>query len=197
MAKNLIPRSLAIKKRQIEVDVFNFISLRRGVKERKARSKYKELFTYTLTKKLNKSQQKVATSFAPETLVVAGAGTGKTSALLGRAKYLITDERVTGPETLLLAFNKKAAEEIAERAEKMDLDAKRINMQKVFQDLEENLVEVVEFYNKNKRFPWNNEGFLPQNKKINENSFIPVESIKNGKPKAPTVYDSNLEELVN
>lgn len=122
MAKNLIPRSLAIKKRQIEVDVFNFISLRRGVKERKARSKYKELFTYTLAKKLNKSQQKVATSFAPETLVVAGAGTGKTSALLGRAKYLITDERVTGPETLLLAFNKKAAEEIAERAEKMDLD---------------------------------------------------------------------------
>ena len=111
-----MPRSLAIKKRQIEVDVFNFISLRRGVKERKARSKYKELFTYTLTKKLNKSQQKVATSFAPETLVVAGAGTGKTSALLGRAKYLITDKRVTGPETLLLAFNKKAAEEIAERA---------------------------------------------------------------------------------
>lgn len=122
MARKLTPRSIAIKKRQIEVEVFNFISLRRGVKERKARSKYKELFTYTLTKKLNKSQQKVATSFAPETLVVAGAGTGKTSALLGRAKYLITDERITGPETLLLAFNKKAAEEIAERAEKMDLD---------------------------------------------------------------------------
>lgn len=121
MAKNLIPRSLAIQKRQIEADVFNFISLRRGVKERKARSKYKELFTYTLTKKLNKSQQKVATSFAPETLVVAGAGTGKTSALLGRAKYLITDKRVTGPETLLLAFNKKAADEIAERAEKMNI----------------------------------------------------------------------------
>lgn len=122
MSRNLIPRSLAIKKRQLEVDVFNFISLRRGVKEIKARSKYKELFTYTLTKKLNKSQQKVATSFAPETLVVAGAGTGKTSALLGRAKYLITDGRVTGPETLLLAFNKNAAEEIAERAEKMNLD---------------------------------------------------------------------------
>ena len=122
MVKNLFSRSLAIKKRQIEADVFNFISLRRGVKERKARSKYKELFTYALTKKLNKSQQKVATSFAPETLVVAGAGTGKTSALLGRAKYLIADQRVSGPETLLLAFNKKAAEEIAERAEKMGLD---------------------------------------------------------------------------
>jgi len=122
MPKSIIPRSLAIKKRQIEVEVFNFISLRRGAKERKARTKYKQLFTYTLTKKLNKSQQKVATSFAPETLVVAGAGTGKTSALLGRAKYLITDGRVTGPETLLLAFNKNAAAEIAERAEKMDLN---------------------------------------------------------------------------
>jgi DNA helicase-4 len=122
MAKNLIPRSIAIRKRQIEVEVFNFISLRRGVKERKARTKYKQLFTYSLTKKLNKSQQKVATSFAPETLVVAGAGTGKTSALLGRAKYLITDRRVTGPETLLLAFNKKAAEEIVERAERMELE---------------------------------------------------------------------------
>jgi len=122
MAKRLTTRTVAIKKRQIQVDVFNFISLRRGVKERKARSKFKELFSYTLTRKLNKAQQKVATSFAPETLVVAGAGTGKTSALLGRSKYLIADGRASGPETLLLAFNKKAAEEIGERAEKMDLD---------------------------------------------------------------------------
>lgn len=122
MAKSNISRSITIKKRKIEVDVFNFISLRRGVKERKARSKYKELFTYTLTKTLNKSQQKVATSFAPETLVIAGAGTGKTSALLGRSKYLITDERVKAEETLLLAFNKKAAEEISERAHKMELN---------------------------------------------------------------------------
>ena len=122
MAKGNISRTITIKKRKIEVDVFNFISLRRGVKERKARSKYKELFTYTLTKTLNKSQQKVATSFAPETLVIAGAGTGKTSALLGRSKYLITDERVKAEETLLLAFNKKAAEEISERAHKMELN---------------------------------------------------------------------------
>jgi DNA helicase-4 len=122
MAKTFSSRSFAIKKRQIETDVFNFISLRRGVKERKARAKYKELFTYSITKTLNTSQQKVATSFAPETLVVAGAGTGKTSALIGRSKYLIADGRVSGPETLLLAFNKKAAIEIAERAEEMGLE---------------------------------------------------------------------------
>lgn len=122
MPTKKITRTIAIKKRALSVEVFNFISLRRGVKERHARSKYKELFTYSLTNTLNKSQQKVATSFAAETLVIAGAGTGKTSALLGRSKYLITDERVKGEETLLLAFNKKAAEEISERAKKMKLE---------------------------------------------------------------------------
>lgn len=122
MVKAFNSRSFAIKKRQIEADVFNFISLRRGVKERRARAKYKELFTYSLRKTLNPSQQKVATSFAPETLVVAGAGTGKTSALIGRSKYLIAAGRVMGAETLLLAFNKKAAIEIAERAEEMGLE---------------------------------------------------------------------------
>ena len=122
MVKAFNSRSFAIKKRQIEADVFNFISLRRGVKERRARAKYKELFTYSLRKTLNPSQQRVATSFAPETLVVAGAGTGKTSALIGRSKYLIAAGRVIGAETLLLAFNKKAAIEIAERAEEMGLE---------------------------------------------------------------------------
>ncbi len=122
MVKAFNSRSFAIKKRQIEADVFNFISLRRGVKERRARAKYKKLFTYSLRKTLNPSQQKVATSFAPETLVVAGAGTGKTSALIGRSKYLIAAGRVIGAETLLLAFNKKAAIEIAERAEEMGLE---------------------------------------------------------------------------
>ena len=70
----------------------------------------------------------------------------------------------------------------------MDLDAKRINMQKVFQSLEADLIEVVKYYNENKKFPWSNEGFLPQNKKINENSFIPVKNIKiiNN---APTVFN--------
>ena len=90
----------------------------------------------------------------------------------------------TGKESYFICHTKAPTE-------KMDLDAKRINMQKVFQDLEADLVEVIEFYNKNKRFPWNNEGFLPQNKKIGEKSFIPVESIKNGKPKTPTVFNGN------
>ena len=92
----------------------------------------------------------------------------------------------TGKESYFLCHTKAPTE-------KKDLDAKRIDMQKIFQSIEEDFIDVIEFYNKNKRFPWNNEGFLPQNKKTNENSFIPVESIRNGKPKLPPV-DIDLEE---
>lgn len=87
----------------------------------------------------------------------------------------------TGKESYFVCHTKAPTE-------KMDLDAKRINMQKVFQSLEADLIEVVKYYNENKKFPWSNEGFLPQNKKINENSFIPVKNIKiiNN---APTVFN--------
>jgi hypothetical protein len=87
----------------------------------------------------------------------------------------------TGKESYFVCHTKAPTE-------KMDLDAKRINMQKVFENLEADLVEVVKFYNQNKRFPWVNEGFLPQNKKINENDFIPVSDIKTIN-NTPTVFD--------
>jgi hypothetical protein len=87
----------------------------------------------------------------------------------------------TGKESYFVCHTKAPTE-------KMDLDAKRINMQKVFENLEADLVEVVKFYNQNKRFPWVNEGFLPQNKKINENAFIPVSDIKTIN-NTPTVFD--------
>jgi hypothetical protein len=97
----------------------------------------------------------------------------------------------TGKESYFVCHTKAPTE-------KMDLDAKRMKMQSVFESLEADLVEVVKFYNKNKRFPWTNEGFLPQNKKINENSFIPVESIKNAKSKTPSVYAPiDMGELVH
>lgn len=110
-----------VKRKRISAEVFEFVSIRRGIKERNARRRYRQLFTRTFKQTLNTQQRKVATSFAPETLVIAGAGTGKTSVLLGRAKYLLTDRRSTEKKILLLAFNKNAAEEIRERATHMDL----------------------------------------------------------------------------
>ena len=50
--------------------------------------------------------------------VVARAGSGKTATLVNRAKFLSQHCRVGADELLLLAFNKKAAEEMKERINK-------------------------------------------------------------------------------
>jgi len=56
-------------------------------------------------------------------LVVAGAGTGKTSTIIGKAGYLLKNNHVKPDELLLIAFAKKAKDEMFERGrEKIKLD---------------------------------------------------------------------------
>ena len=49
------------------------------------------------------------------TLVLAGAGTGKTAVIAGKIAHLVRDRGVPPGEILVLAFNRKAADEIRER----------------------------------------------------------------------------------
>lgn len=51
--------------------------------------------------------------------------------------------------------------------DKKDINDRREGMEVTFRNLEEDLIETVEFYNKYGRFPWTLEGFLPQDM-INE-----------------------------
>ena len=56
-------------------------------------------------------------------LLLAGAGTGKTSVMVGRAGYLINSQQASHHELLLLAYGKKAADEMDERIkEKLNTD---------------------------------------------------------------------------
>lgn len=48
-------------------------------------------------------------------LVVAGAGCGKTLTIIAKVRYLIEVKKVRPEEILLLAYTKKAAEEMTER----------------------------------------------------------------------------------
>ena len=49
------------------------------------------------------------------TLVLAGAGTGKTAVITAKVAHLVRNQGVPADEILVLAFNRRAAEEIRER----------------------------------------------------------------------------------
>ncbi len=64
--------------------------------------------------RLNEDQYKAATAPFGHALIIASAGTGKTSTIVGRIAYLI-GEGVKPEEILLLTFTNKAAQEMVDR----------------------------------------------------------------------------------
>jgi DNA helicase-4 len=67
---------------------------------------------------LTKAQRHSVITHEDRTLVVAGAGSGKTSVIVAKAGYLIKKGLCLPDQLLLIAFNKSAAVEIQERIKK-------------------------------------------------------------------------------
>ncbi len=70
------------------------------------------------TVKLNTSQQQAVEYHKGPLLIVAGAGTGKTTTLVEKIKYLIKHEHAKPEEILCLTFTDKAAYEMEERVDR-------------------------------------------------------------------------------
>ena len=75
---------------------------------------------------LTNEQAEAVASDEDTTLVLAGAGTGKTSAIVGKVAHLIRNQGVSPGDVLVLAFNRKAADEIRRRL-KGDLSAAHVH----------------------------------------------------------------------
>ena len=73
----------------------------------------------TLFKNLNTQQQEAVQSIDGALLILAGAGTGKTTTIVSRLAYLIDHVGVPASNTLTLTFTNKAAKEMRERALKL------------------------------------------------------------------------------
>lgn len=67
---------------------------------------------------LNVDQEKAAKSDLGSVLVLAGAGTGKTSTIVARVTYLLSQKKVEAKDIILLTFTKKASIEMKERLKK-------------------------------------------------------------------------------
>lgn len=66
---------------------------------------------------LNKAQKEAVTHTSGPLLLVAGAGTGKTTVLINRLAHLLIDKKVSSEDVLLLTFTEKAAGEMEQRAD--------------------------------------------------------------------------------
>lgn len=77
--------------------------------------RYQPLFDQIESNPLTDAQRTACVTHERNNLVVAGAGTGKTSTLVGRAGYLLASNRTQPEQILMLAFARKAADEMRER----------------------------------------------------------------------------------
>ena len=91
----------------------------RTVWNRKARQAnldaHENLFDNLETHPLTEAQRTAVVTDEDATLVLAGAGTGKTSVITAKVCYLLNSGLAAADEILVMAYNRKAAEELQER----------------------------------------------------------------------------------
>ena len=88
---------------------------------------FKTLFDKIEENPLSEPQRKSIVTDEDSTLVVAGAGTGKTSTVVGKVSYLIKKKEIKAEEILALAYGNDAAREVKERVKekvKQDIESK-------------------------------------------------------------------------
>ena len=78
-------------------------------------SQYNDFFDQIEKQPLTQRQREACVADETNNLVLAGAGTGKTSTMVGRAGYLLKSGQAQASEILMLAFANKAAAEMQER----------------------------------------------------------------------------------
>ena len=77
-----------------------------------------KLFNNILGHSLDREQREAIVCDADRSLIVAGAGAGKTLTIVGKVAYLCKEKKISPDEILLISFTRKAAAEMSERLSK-------------------------------------------------------------------------------
>lgn len=83
--------------------------------ESKQLAQHKEFFDTVLAYPLDPQQKHAILTLEDNTLVVSAAGSGKTSTMVAKIKYLINCQHYDPAKILVLTYTRKAAEELTER----------------------------------------------------------------------------------
>ncbi len=104
--------------------------------------KFQRFFDSVDSKPLTANQRRACVIDEQHNLILAGAGTGKTSTMIGRAGYLIESGLAQPQQILMLAFARKAAEEMDGRIKaKLGIDTLTV---KTFHSLGKHIISQVE-----------------------------------------------------
>ena len=97
--------------RDVQKEVI-FKPSKEDLQQEKLLQEYKEFFDNLLGYPLTVEQRRAIVDDSERSLVIASAGSGKTSTILGKYAYLIKSGLATKEEILVLAFNRPVVEEI-------------------------------------------------------------------------------------
>ena len=87
--------------------------------------KYKDFFDTVEKNPLTQKQRESCVTMERNNLVLAGAGTGKTSVMVARTGYLLKSKQAKPEDILLITFSTKAKKELEERIKRaLDVDVK-------------------------------------------------------------------------
>ncbi len=101
--------------------------------------KYDSLFSDIDGKSLDLQQREAVITDEDRTLVLAGAGSGKTLTIAGKVKYLCDAKNVNPEEILLISFTKKSAQEMTDRIQrKLRIPVKSTTFHKLGLDIIKN-----------------------------------------------------------
>lgn len=92
--------------------------------------RYKDLLANIDGKPFDDQQQNVCVRSENATLVVAGAGSGKTLTICGKVKYLI-EKGINPDKLLMISFTNKVCDELRERVKKIS-DSLSVSPPKIF-----------------------------------------------------------------
>ena len=71
--------------------------------------------------RLDDEQRKVVLSDEDYTLVIAGAGAGKTTTIEAKVKYLVDKKEISPERILIVSFTRKATQELKDRFQRLDI----------------------------------------------------------------------------